>query len=342
MKKALAVLMPLEWLLICFGALIYALYSFLERPFPGLTAGQSRGPSFIKLYLMQFLTSLDVYALVALVSIMFRILMVLRQQKWRLARVNWGRFWKAVLNRFALEHLVQDARFASAVLIMFVEFALLKNLIPLINSLSYDELFISSDLFLCGGRMCSERLLSILGPGALVEVSSHYMYFFPYMSLVAFIMILQTHRRVAQEYLCAFGSLYLFGILWVYLLPTTGPAFVRPDIYSFMRGGSISDLQASLFNSRDDVFMISGFPSLHVAVVILGSLYLRMVHVLLAWTSWLFALLTLNSTIYLGWHYVLDDVGSVLLVVLSIWFAKRFSWRWAGCPVIGGGQQEPE
>ena len=76
--------------------------------------------------------------------------------------------------------------------------------------------------------------------------------------------------------------------------------------------------------------MISGFPSLHVAVAIMGSIYLRHIHPLLSWLSWIFTLLIFNSTIYLGWHYLLDDLGSVLLVALCIPLAKRVSWRWWG------------
>ncbi len=76
--------------------------------------------------------------------------------------------------------------------------------------------------------------------------------------------------------------------------------------------------------------MISGFPSLHMAVTVLGSVYLGKLHWSLAAASWIFVLLITNSTIYLGWHYVLDDIGSLALVYVCIRLARWCNWKWWG------------
>jgi membrane-associated phospholipid phosphatase len=76
--------------------------------------------------------------------------------------------------------------------------------------------------------------------------------------------------------------------------------------------------------------MISGFPSLHIAVVLTGSVYLSHIHWAVAFLSWIFVLLTINSTLYLGWHYLLDDVGAVALVYISYVLTSRMSWSWKG------------
>ena len=73
------------------------------------------------------------------------------------------------------------------------------------------------------------------------------------------------------------------------------------------------------------LFLISGLPSLHFAATLLGSLYLRRVHPLLSALSWAFALLTFVSTIYFGWHFVIDDLAAIPLVMVSIWLARAVS-----------------
>ncbi len=331
--------MPVEWVLLAFGALTLALYRAFGLQMPG-QPGRDAAHGPLLFYLKQFITCLDLYALVLLGFIAVQVLQLIRANAWRLLGISWGPFFKNLVERFFLGQIFQDVRFFHSVLLMFVEFALLKNLIPHINPNLYDDFFVASDQFLCGGRVCSQVLLDVWGPGLLEPISRHYYWYYPYMSITAFIFIAAAPRRLAQEYLCAFVSLFLFGVLWIYAVPTLGPVFVKPELYSFMAGGEIAGLQQGLWGmhqllekdpgSREAVFMISGFPSLHVAVAVLGSLYLAQISRLLSWASWVFVALIFNSTIYLGWHYLLDDVGSLVLVVASVSFARAFAWRWPG------------
>jgi len=339
MGKVLKILMPVEWVLLAFGVLTIVLYRSFGLQLPGQPGqGAKHGPFLF--YLKQFITCLDLYALVLLCFVAAQVLQAIRRNSWSVAGIAWGPFWKGVSERFFLGQIFQDVRFFQSLIVMFVEFALLKNLIPHVNSSLYDEFFIASDKLVCGGRVCSELLLDVWGPGLLEPISRHYFWYYPYMSITAFIFIAAASRRLAQEYLCAFVSLFLFGVLWIYAVPTLGPVFVKPELYSFMAGGDIAGLQRELWemhqalranpSSGEGVFMISGFPSLHVAVAVLGSIYLARISRLLSWASWVFVVLIFNSTIYLGWHYLLDDVGSLLLVACSVWFARVFAWRWPG------------
>ena len=339
MVKLLKILMPVEYVLVLFGALTCALYRYFDLLMPGQPgAGATSGP--LLFYLKQFLTCLDLYALVLLAAIFLKLIGEVRRVNWKFRAVAWRPFWLMTLERFTLGQIFQDIRFFHAVLLMFVEFALLKNLVPHVNARLYDDLFIASDRYLCGGMVCSEVLFKLWGASALAQISKHYFWYYPYMSLTAFTFIAVAPRRLAQEYLCGFVLLFLVGIIWIYAVPTLGPVYIYPELFRFMQGGEISGLQESLWRMRDllsenpgsqeGVFMISGFPSLHVAVAIMGSIYLRHIHPLLSWLSWIFTLLIFNSTIYLGWHYLLDDLGSVLLVALCIPLAKRVSWRWWG------------
>jgi membrane-associated phospholipid phosphatase len=225
---------------------------------------------------------------------------------------------------------------------MFVEFGMLKNLIPHMNSNVYDGAYAAVDRLICGGVLCSQALHSALGtsPLTISTISEHYFWYYPYMSLVGFIFVVAASRELAQEYLFAFVSLFLIGTVIIYVGPTWGPVYFEPSLFDFMKDSDLARLQQSLWqmkltldadpHDREAIFMISGFPSLHIAVVTAGSLYLRRLSRWLSWGSWMFLALTVNSTLYLGWHYLLDDVGAFLLVWICVLLAQKARWKWLG------------
>lgn len=334
--------MPIEWLLLLCGAFVLAAYRRLSLPMPaqpGVGAGD--GPA--AFFLQQVLTALDLYCLVVLAFVAIQVLTFARHHWINLREAPWGVFWKHVSTRLYPEQILQDFRFTIAIVVMFVEFGMLKNLIPHMNGALYDGAFASVDRVLCGGVLCSQALHSVFGtsPATIDAISGHYFWYYPYMSLVGFIFVVAASRELAQEYFFAFVSLFLVGTVVIYLGPTWGPVYFEPGPFEFMRHAEISGLQQSLWkmklaldtNPRDPraIFMISGFPSLHIAVVTTGSLYLGRLCRPLAWASWGFLLLTINSTIYLGWHYLLDDVGAFALVWCCVVAARRLRWRWIGC-----------
>jgi membrane-associated phospholipid phosphatase len=333
--------MPVEWVLLLFGALVGGLYHYFDLPMPGEPGGQAKeGP--LLFYIKQILTAADLYCLVLLLYVALQLVRLIVRHRFRLKDLPWRPFWRHLSTRFYGEQLFQDARFMNALLIMFVEFALLKNLIPVINSRVYDEWFFSVDKRLCGGATCSEFLHGMLGTSApvLSFISENYFWYYPYMSLVALIFIVGAPRALAQQYMCTFVLLFMFGTVSIYAAPTWGPIYYKPQLFEFMRDSEIYRLQESLWamkmvleshpGSREAIFMISGFPSLHVAVVMTGTLYLRRLHWALAALSAIFLLLTLNSTMYLGWHYLGDDIGAILLVYLAHAVSKQIAWSWRG------------
>jgi membrane-associated phospholipid phosphatase len=340
MRRMLGTIMPLEWILLLSGALIALLYSFFGVPMPGASgASASQGP--LIFYLKQILTALDVYCLIVLGFVAWQALHYLKRNSFRVRELKWGGFWKHILTRFYIEQIVQDLRFINAILVMFVEFALLKNLIPLVNPRVYDDWFIAVDRLVCTGLSCSELLQSLLGKSSttLEYVSGHYFGYYTYMSLVVFLFVVCASRALAHQFLCAFVTLFLFGTLVIYLAPTWGPVYYHPEPFEFMKGSAMFGLQQNLWEMKSvleqdrsntgAVFMISGFPSLHVAVVTLGSIYLTRIHWGLALISWGFCVLTINSTIYLGWHYLLDDIGAFALVWSALLVGRWSSRRWS-------------
>ncbi len=333
--------MPIEWLLLACGLLVTGAYRHFGLPMPGQPgAGAESGPS--AFLLKQVLAALDLYCLVAIAFVAIQVLLFARHHWGQIKAAPWPAFWKHVATRLQPEHILQDFRFTVAIVVMFVEFGMLKNLIPHINSHVHDGAFAAADRLVCGGLLCSQALHAALGtsPATLNFISGHYFWYYPYMSLVGFTFVVAASRELAQEYLFAFVSLFLVGTAVIYIAPTWGPVYFEPALFEFMKGSEISGLQQSLWRmklaldedplNRHAIFMISGFPSLHIAVVTTGSLYLARLFRPLAWVSWAFLALTLNSTIYLGWHYLLDDIGAFALVWACVVLARRLRWRWRG------------
>jgi membrane-associated phospholipid phosphatase len=73
---------------------------------------------------------------------------------------------------------------------------------------------------------------------------------------------------------------------------------------------------------------VSAFASLHVGfttTVLLMTIYLR--KRLLVWLSALYLVPVVVSTVYFGWHFILDLVGGVVLAVLAVAIAHLTVYR---------------
>ena len=149
------------------------------------------------------------------------------------------------------------------------------------------------------------------------------------MAFVILYSILQRDERLSQRFAAAFAVVWFLGILMVYAVPSWGPCFAAPEVIASLPATDVSGMQADLWkhklflektpNSAGGVFLISGFPSLHLAVPILCGLLFWSRHRLLGFLSAVFAVLTFVSTIYFGWHYLLDDLGSLVLALAAVW-----------------------
>lgn len=218
--------------------------------------------------------------------------------------------------------LACDLRLINCVALMFSVFINLKHLIPLINPHLLDRKFAGWEMSLFDGQTVGEHLQLWLGADAAYYLSPFYTFFYTYVALILYYIIFT--KRYAQEFLALFCLLWFLGVLTVYAVPTWGPIFFVPELYSALPHTVVTDLQQRLIDhqqylalhpySEKGVYLISGFPSLHLAVPILGSIYLWRLNRLIGGLSWSFVIITILTTLYFGWHWLADDLGSVLLV----------------------------
>jgi membrane-associated phospholipid phosphatase len=233
--------------------------------------------------------------------------------------------------RLTIEHL----RLLHASALCLLMFAHLKHLIPQINTAIFDAQLLAFDQLVLGeallpGLFSSENIVHLTEPMEMI-----YQGFYPYLSIVLCFFVVLPNRPLAREFCAFYGLLWLLGVGVVYTYPSLGPCFFVPEVFQNLPANSIQAMQQALWEAhtvlKEDplnphlVFAISGLPSLHLALALGGSYYLSKVHWGLGAVSWLFAFLTFISTLFFGWHYILDDVASVLLVVVCIVLARKLS-----------------
>jgi membrane-associated phospholipid phosphatase len=141
-------------------------------------------------------------------------------------------------------------------------------------------------------------------------------------------------RQISYGYWFATANClnWALGTISYYLIPTMGPTFWYPWLYRDLDVTAVTELQDSLWNSRQDVRFalnpfsdsiqsVAGFASLHVSLTLIIAMIAQYTvrHRLIKVAAWVFFVLTVISTLYFGWHYIADDVGGVVIAVLAVW-----------------------
>jgi membrane-associated phospholipid phosphatase len=132
--------------------------------------------------------------------------------------------------------------------------------------------------------------------------------------------------------------LFYVGRLLGMLNPVMGPAFHRPEVFAYLEGSTtaevmrlVADLMAKPAEaaaSRASGILLGGIsamPSLHVAMVTTTAYWLAVAG---RWTLYVtvpWVLLVWTSTVVLGWHYMLDGAGGIVLAFACIALARRLA-----------------
>ena len=109
-----------------------------------------------------------------------------------------------------------------------------------------------------------------------------------------------------------------------------GPAFISPELFVVLPDTGVRALQEALLADRNAFLAapvdsgglqsIGAFASLHVSIVLSGALtaYLLGAPRKFMVALWVYLFLTWASTIYFGWHYLADDLGGVVIAIMSV------------------------
>jgi CDP-diacylglycerol--glycerol-3-phosphate 3-phosphatidyltransferase len=263
---------------------------------------------------------------------------VLPRALWR-ARLHPRQLWSAL--RAVIQERWTRKRMAFVLVglfsfyVTYVAYRNWKGFLPFLRPERHDAGLLTLDRDLFGGHDPSTILHEVLGTGIANQVLSVvyvvYLAFVP-ISLAAALVWFGRDTRHGLWYASALCLNWVFGAVSYYLIPSMGPAFVAPQLFSDLSPTASSALQHSLWVERltvlfgpagahagDVVQSIAAFASLHVSVVLTAALiasWLKATRALRV-ALWTYLVLVVLATVYLGWHYVVDDVAGAVIGYVS-------------------------
>ncbi len=216
----------------------------------------------------------------------------------------------------------------------------LKSVVPLVRPQElFDDKLEHVDQLFFWGHEPSALLHDLLGTGAAAHAMSLvYLLFFIFIPVsLAMTLVFSSDLRAGLFYTTAFSVNWLLGAASYFVLPSIGPFQATPGVFAGLPTTAASQLQAMLLDERASFLRdpmaagaaqsIGAFASLHVSVYVTAALAVHLLGLgrLAKAGLWLLVALTVLSTVYLGWHYVVDDVGGVAIAVIALAVARAIT-----------------
>src|SRR5215218_7085259 len=188
----------------------------------------------------------------------------------------------------------------------------------------------------------STLMHDLLGTGVSAQVlSTAYLLFLTFVPISVGVALVWSSDRAGGLWWVSVLSLnWVLGAMSYFVLPSMGPAFVEPHLFAGLPETGSSMLQDALAEDRASFLAdpvgsgqlqsIAAFASLHVSIVFAAALVAHLLRAprALRIAMWIFLGLTFAATIYLGWHYVVDDIAGFAIGIVSVYLgAVLTGWR---------------
>lgn len=148
---------------------------------------------------------------------------------------------------------------------------------------------------------------------------------------ISFVAALVFARQVKEGYVFLTSAMWVWilGVGSYYLIPAIGPFWSAPSEFAGLDPTSVTATQAKYMAQRqqlldhpgwsDSFSSIGAFASLHTGFTCLIVLMLHYYGFRRATrVAAVYLVAVMVSTIYLGWHFVLDDVAGIIVAVLAV------------------------
>ena len=242
--------------------------------------------------------------------------------------------------RWTRQRIVPLCMALFAFFVTYFAYRNLKSVVPLIRE---GELFdaqlteLETDVF--GGRQPAELLHDLLGTGlASHALSSAYMLLFLFIPIsLAVSLVFSSRLDAGLFYATALSLNWIVGAGSYFVLPSLGPFMADPAVFASLPNTAVGDLQSWLVDERATFLSnpdapgaaqsIGAFASLHVSIFVTGAITAHLLGLPRAVkvTLWTMTALTVLSTIYFGWHYILDDLGGAVIAAMALATARALT-----------------
>ncbi|CAN5504938.1 hypothetical protein BH20ACT19_BH20ACT19_08920 [soil metagenome] len=232
--------------------------------------------------------------------------------------------------------LRRGAIVGSALVSFYVTYLAYRNLKSLIPVLRPGDLFDTQlaefDRTLFGGNDPAELMHQLVGTGAATHVlSTVYVLFLLFVPVsLALALVFSRDLQRGLFYATAISINWALGAVSYFLLPSLGPVYAAPGAFADLPVTAATKLQGVLLEARveylrdpsttDAAQSIAAFASLHTSVLFTAAVaaWLLGLGRPLQIALWTGLALTVASTIHLGWHYLVDDFGGVVVGLAAL------------------------
>jgi hypothetical protein len=215
----------------------------------------------------------------------------------------------------------------------------LKAIVPLLRpDDNFDRQLADLDRSLFGGHDPAALLHTLLGSDVVTHVlSTFYVAFIVFLPLtIGVALVFSTDLRPALFYVTAQSINWGLGNISYFLLPSLGPIYFDPGAFSALSSSEVTRLQAVLLEQRVDFLAdpatgtpqsIAAFASLHISMSFTAALAAHLLGLgrRLRIALWVWFGITTIGTVYLGWHYFVDDIAGVAMGALALVLARALT-----------------
>jgi membrane-associated phospholipid phosphatase len=228
---------------------------------------------------------------------------------------------------------------AIAIVSFYASYLAYRNLKSTIPFLRPDELFdvqladIDRVMFL--GNDPAALLHGLFGTGAAAHViSTLYIAFIVFLPLSLGVALVFAERlKASLFYAAALGLNWIIGAATYLLIPALGPIYVYPQWFADLPHTETTYLQDLLMSDRIAFLAdpatgtpqaIAAFVSLHISISFTALLaaYLFDAGKRLKQGLWIWLGITAVATVYLGWHYFIDDIAGLFVAIAALALAR--------------------
>jgi PAP2 superfamily len=221
--------------------------------------------------------------------------------------------------------------------VVYVGYRNLKSFLPFVRDRTYDPVLMRLDRALAFDHYPAVVLHRALGTGISAHILSlAYVLFLVFVPLsLGAALVWSRNVSTGFWYVSALCVNWVLGLASYYWMPSLGPFLAKPSVFADLPTTSVTNLQSSLIADREvyrhDPFAgnsmqgVAAFASLHVSIIFTAALICHYVvpNVWVRGTLWLYWVLTTLSTVYFGWHYLLDDLAGLAIGLVAVWVGAR-------------------
>lgn len=210
--------------------------------------------------------------------------------------------------------------------ILLMYYSLWGDATHLLVTTDRDRMLIAWDQKLFGFQ-ASLALEPFISPPLTAWMQFAYFFHILNVPIVACFIYVRRSRKHFREMMCGLVLVTFFGLVGYLLVPGIGPLYTLRDRFTVALTQPLAVFNAQMefmdfARIRRDVF-----PSLHVGLSFVIWLYAYRNSRRLFWILAPFVLSLWVSTIYLRYHYLVDDLAGLLLAPSCYWLANRLFER---------------